>query len=150
MSLKERLDNDLKTALLGGDRFRGEVLRGLKAVILSEEVAQNKRDEGLSDETIEQLVAREIKKRNESATIYDGANRSDLSDNERAEAKVLADYLPAQLSEAEILAVVEKTIASMGVSGPSAMGQVIGAVKKELGNSADGALVAQLVKKALQ
>ena len=150
MSLKERIDNDLKTALLGGDRFRGEVLRGLKAVILSEEVAKNKRDEGLSDETIEQLVAREIKKRNESATIYDGANRSDLSDNERAEAKVLADYLPAQLSEAEILAVVEKTISSMGVSGPSAMGQVIGAVKKELGNSADGALIAQLVKKALQ
>jgi len=148
--LKERINNDLKTALLGGNRFNGEVLRGLKSVILNEEVAQNKRDVGLSDETIEQLVAREIKKRNESATIYDSVNRQELSENERAEAAVLADYLPAQLSESEILAVVTKTIADMGVSGLSAMGQVIGAVKKELGNSADGALIAQLVKKALQ
>jgi len=150
VSLKERINNDLKTALLGGNRFNGEVLRGLKSVILNEEVAQNKRDVGLSDETIEQLVAREIKKRNESATIYDSVNRQELSENERAEAAVLADYLPAQLSESEILAVVTKTIADMGVSGLSAMGQVIGAVKKELGNSADGALIAQLVKKALQ
>lgn len=150
MPLKERINNDLKTALLGGNRFNGEVLRGLKSVILNEEVAQNKRDVGLSDETIEQLVAREIKKRNESATIYDSVNRPELSENERAEAAVLADYLPAQLSESEILAVVTKTIADMGVSGLSAMGQVIGAVKKELGNSADGALIAQLVKKALQ
>ncbi len=150
MSLKERINNDLKTALLGGDRFKGEVLRGLKSVILNEEVAQNKRDEGLSDEVIEQLVAREIKKRNESAIIYDGANRPELSENERAEAAVLADYLPAQLSESEILDVVTKTIADMGVSGMGVMGQVIGAVKKELGNSADGALIAQLVKKALQ
>ena len=149
MSLKERINNDLKTALLGGDRFRGEVLRGLKSVILNDEVAQNKRDIGLSDEAIEQLVAREIKKRNESAAIYDGANRPELAENERAEAAVLADYLPAQLSETEILAVVTKTITDMGVSGMGAMGQVIGAVKKELGNSADGALIAQLVKKAL-
>lgn len=149
MSLKERINNDLKTALLGGDRFRGEVLRGLKSVILNEEVAQSKRETGLSDENIEQLVAREIKKRNESAAIYDGANRPELAENERAEAAVLADYLPAQLSETEILAVVTKTITDMGVSGMGAMGQVIGAVKKELGNSADGALIAQLVKKAL-
>ncbi len=149
MSLKERINNDLKTALLGGDRFRGEVLRGLKSVILNEEVAQSKRETGLSDENIEQLVAREIKKRNESAAIYDGANRPELAKNERAEAAVLNDYLPAQLSEAEISAAVTKTIAELGASGPSAMGQVIGAVKKELGNSADGALIAQLVKKAL-
>ena len=149
MSPKERINNDLKTALLGGDRFRGEVLRGLKSVILNEEVAQSKRETGLSDENIEQLVAREIKKRNESAAIYDGANRPELAENERAEAAVLADYLPAQLSETEILAVVTKTITDMGVSGMGAMGQVIGAVKKELGNSADGALIAQLVKKAL-
>ncbi len=150
MSLKERINNDLKTALLGGNRFKGEVLRNLKSVILNEEVAQNKRDEGLDDSAIEQIVAREIKKRNESATIYDGANRPELSENERAEAAVLVEYLPTQLSEAEILATIAKTIDGLGVSGPSAMGQVIGAVKKQLGNSADGAQIAQLVKKALQ
>jgi len=150
MALKEQIDNDLKTALLGGNRFKGEVLRGLKAAILNEEVAQQKRDTGLADEAIEQIIAREIKKRNESATIYDGAERPELSENERAEAKILAEYLPEQLSEADIMATVEKVIAELGVSGPSAMGQVIGAVKKELGNAASGALVAQLVKNALQ
>ena len=150
MALKEQINNDLKTALLSGNRFKGEVLRGLKAVILNEEVAQKKRDEGLTDEVIEQLIAREIKKRNESATIYDGAKRPELSENERAEAKVLAEYLPEQLSEADILVTVQKIIAELGASGPSAMGQVIGAVKKELGNAANGALIAQLVKNALQ
>lgn len=150
MALKEQIDNDLKTALLGGNRFKGEVLRGLKAAILNEEVAQQKRDTGLPDESIEQLIAREIKKRNESANIYDGADRPELSENERAEAKILAEYLPEQLSEADIMATVKKVIAELGVSDPSAMGQVIGVVKKELGNAASGALVAQLVKNALQ
>jgi uncharacterized protein YqeY len=150
VALKEQVNNDLKAALLGGNRFAAEVLRGLKAVILNEEVAKNLREEGLSDDVIQQLIAREVKKRNESATIYDGAGRPELAENERAEAKVLAVYLPAQLSEDEISAVVNRVIAELGVSGPSGLGQVIGAVKKELGNSADGATVAKLVKNALQ
>jgi len=150
VALKEQVNNDLKAALLGGDRFTGEVLRGLKAAILNEEVAQNKREEGLSDQVIEQIVAREVKKRNESASIYDGAERPELADNERAEAKVLVTYLPAQLSEDEINLVVTRVVGELGASGPSAMGQVIGAVKKELGNTADGATVARLVKNALQ
>jgi uncharacterized protein YqeY len=150
VALKEQVNNDLKAALLGGNRFEGEVLRGLKATILNEEVASNKRDEGLDDVVIQQLVAREVKKRNESATIYDGAGRPELADNERAEAKILMAYLPAQLSEAEIATVVTRIVGELGVSGSSGLGQVIGAVKKELGNSADGATVARLVKNALQ
>ena len=149
MALKEQINNDLKAALLGGNRFAGEVLRGLKSVILNEEVAQNKRDEGLDDSVIEQLVAREIKKRNESATIYDGANRPELATSERAEAVVLNVYLPKQLSEDEIKTVVERVIGEQSATGLSAMGSVIGAVKKELGNSADGALIAKIVKNAL-
>ena len=149
MALKEQINIDLKTALLGGNRFAGEVLRGLKAVILNEEVAQNKRDSGLDDATIEQLIAREVKKRNESATIYDGAVRPELAENERAEAKVLSTYLPSQLSESDINAVIVRVIGELGVSSPSGFGQVIGAVKKELGNTADGAIIAKLVKNAL-
>lgn len=150
MALKAQLENDLKAALLGGDRFVADTLRGLKAVILNEEVAQGKRDEGLDDTTIEQLVARELKKRNESAVTYDGAGRTDLAEAERAEADIIAKYLPEQASEADIQAAVERAIATLGVSGPAAMGQVIGAVKKELGNTADGAVVAKFVKDALQ
>jgi uncharacterized protein YqeY len=149
MALKEQINNDLKTALLSGNRFAGEVLRGLKATILDEEISQKKRDEGLNDEAIEQLVAREIKKRNESAVIYDGANRPELASDERAEAKVLSAYLPEQLSEDDVLVIVKRVISDMGVTSPSAMGQVIGAVKKKLGNTADGATIAKLVKNAL-
>lgn len=149
MVLKDQINNDLKAALLGGNRFAGEVLRGLKATILNEEIAQKKREEGLDDTAIEQVIAREVKKRNESASIYDGANRPELAENERAEAKVLSGYLPDQLSESDINAVVIRVIGELGASGMGAMGQVIGAVKKELGNAADGAMVAKLVKNAL-
>lgn len=150
MALKEQINIDLKTALLGGDRFTGEVLRGLKAAILNEEVAKSKREEGLDETSIEELITREIKKRNESATIYDGAGRPELSETERAEAKVLAVYLPAQVSEVEIMKAIERSSAELGVSSMAGMGQVIGAVKKEFGTSADGALIATLVKKTLQ
>jgi uncharacterized protein YqeY len=149
VALKEQINNDLKAALLGGNRFKGEVLRGLKSVILNEEVASGKREEGLEDSVIEQLVAREIKKRNESAVIYDSANRPELSADERAEAKILGNYLPKQLTEAEIEVVIDRVVGNTDISSSSAMGQVIGAVKKELGSSADGALIAQLVKTKL-
>jgi len=149
VALKQQIDNDLKAALLGGNRFAGEVMRSIKAVILNEEVAQGKRDEGLDDATIEQLIAREVKKRNESAEIYDGAGRPELAENERAEAKIMANYLPKQLSEDDINAVVVRIIGEMGVTSPAAFGQVIGAVKKELGNTADGAVIAKIVKNAL-
>lgn len=149
MALKAQIETDLKTALLGGDRFLTEVLRGLKAVILSEEVAQNKRDAGLDDETIEKLFSREVKKRQDSAVQYQAAGRPELVEAETAEAKIIEAYLPEQLSEAAIKTAVDEAIASLGVSGPAAMGQVIGAVKGKLGNTADGATVARLVKEAL-
>jgi len=149
VALKSQIENDLKAALLGGDRFRADVLRGLKAVILNEEVAKGKRDEGLDDATIEQLIAREVKKRNDSVVQYTDAGRPELADAEKAEAEVLEGYLPEQLSEDEIQATIDAVVAELGVSGPQAMGQVIGAVKAKLGNAADGATVARLVKQAL-
>lgn len=149
MALKDKINNDLKAALLGGNRFSGEVLRNLKAAILNEEVAKKKREEGLGDIEIEQIIAREVKKRNESAVIYENAGRIDLAENERNEAKVLSGYLPEQLSEEDIKIVVNRTIDEIGAKNMSAMGQVIGAVKNELGNAADGSIVARLVKEAL-
>lgn len=149
MALKSQLDNDIKAALLGGDRFRADVLRGLKAVILNEEVAKNKRDEGLDDASIEQLVAKEVKKRLDSVQQYVAAERPELAETEQAEAKILEAYLPEQLSEEDIKVVIDDVIGELGVSGPQAMGQVIGAVKGKLGNAADGGTIARLVKEAL-
>ncbi|MDX2776250.1 GatB/YqeY domain-containing protein [Streptomyces caniscabiei] len=149
MALKQRIENDLKAALLGGNRFVSDVLRGLKATILNEEVAQGKRDEGLDDATIEQLIAKEVKKRAESAALYEQGGRPELAQTEQQEAEVLRQYLPKQLSETELRSIVEAKVAELDVSGPAAMGQVIGAVKKEVGTAADGATLAKIVKETL-
>lgn len=149
MALKQRIEDDTKAALLGGDRFVGETLRNLKAAILNEEVAQGKRDEGLADSEIEKIIAREIKKRNESAALYDQNSRQDSADQERREAEILSRYLPKQLSEAELKTVVDAKVAELGATDAKLMGQVIGAVKSEVGNTADGAMIAKLVKEAL-
>ena len=150
MSLKSQLDNDIKAALLGGDRFRVDVLRGLKAVILNEAVAKGKRDEGFDDATIEQLIAKEVKKRHDSVQQYTDAGRPELAEAEANEAKVLEAYLPAQLSEEEIQRTIDEIITTLDVHDMKSMGQVIGAVKAKLGNTADGSTVARLVKAALQ
>jgi uncharacterized protein YqeY len=127
----------------------GETLRNLKAAILNEEVAQNKRDEGLDDETIEQILAKEVKKRNESAALYDQNMRQDAAADERREAEIISKYLPAQLTEAEVKTFVDAAVAELNATSPQMMGQVIGHVKKQLGNTADGATIAKLVKEAL-
>jgi uncharacterized protein YqeY len=149
MALKQRITDDLKAALLGGDRFVADTLRNLKAAILNEEVAQNKRDEGLDDTAIEQIIAREVKKRNESIKLYAQGGREDLAENEQKEIDVINGYLPEQLSEDEVKAIVEAAVAQLGAAGMADMGKVIGVVKSKVGNTADGALVAKLVKEAL-
>lgn len=149
MALKQRIENDLKAALLGGDRFVTETLRTLKAAVLNEEVAQHKRDTGLGDEEVEKIIAKEVKKRHEAAALYDQNMREDSAADERHEAEILSVYLPEQLSEPELKTIVDAKVAELSASGPQMMGQVIGAVKKEVGNRADGAMVAQLVKQAL-
>lgn len=149
MALKQRMQDDLKAALLGGDHFVAQTLRGLKAAILNEEVAQGKRDEGLSEAAIEQIVAKEVKKRNESAALYEQNLRQDAAADERREAEILGRYLPEQLSEAELKTVVDAKVAELGATDVKMMGQVVGAVKKEVGNRADGAMVAKLVKEKL-
>lgn len=148
-TLKQRIDDDLKAALLERHHFVVTTLRGLKAAILNEEVAQNKRDEGLSDEEVEKIIAREVKKRNESAQLYEQNDRAEAAADERREAEIFSQYLPEQLSEVEIQKLVEQTIDEMGATGMQSMGVVIGAIKQKVGNTADGATVARLVKQAL-
>lgn len=149
MALKEQISDEMKAALLGGNRFVGETLRNLKAAILNEEVAQGKRDEGLSDADIEKVIAREAKKRVESAKVYRDNNRPELAEPEEQELVILQQYLPKQMTEDELRAIVKEKIAELGATSPVMMGQVIGAVKQAAGNTADGAVVAQIVKQEL-
>lgn len=149
MALGDTIQNDLKAALLSGDRFKGDVLRGLKAAILNEEVALGKRDSGLTDDEIEKIVAREIKKRQESVRLYEENDRPELAQTEKDEIAVLETYLPKQLSETEIHDIVTTTIDEMGATGAQSMGLVIKAIKEKVGNTADGATIAAIVKSKL-
>ena len=92
MALKQRIRDEMKAALLGGNRFLGDTLRNLNAAILDEEVKQNKRNDGLSDEAIEKVIAHEVKKRRESAAIYRENNRVDLAEPEEKEMAILQAY----------------------------------------------------------
>ena len=140
----------MKAALLGGSRFEADVLRDLKAAFLNEEVALGKRDEGLSDEAYEKIIAKEVKKRAESIKLYEENGRPELAENEKNESAVLEKYLPQQMSENEVAAVVTQIIEEMGATGMQSMGLVIKAVKDKVGNTADGATVARIVKDKLQ
>ena len=148
-ALKARITDEMKAALLGGNRFRGDVLRNVKAAILNEEVSLGKRDEGLNDAEVEKVLAREVKKRVESAELYRSNGRAELAEPEEQEAEILREFLPEQLSEAEIVAIVEDVVVSMDDVSIQKMGQVIGAVKQKIGNAADGALIARIVKEKL-
>lgn len=148
MALAEQIQNDMKAALLGGDRFVGDTLRNLKAAILNEEVAAGKRETGLTDAEIEQIVAREVKKRHESIKLYEANGRPELAEPEKNEIAVIEKYLPAQLGEDELVAIIDEQIAALAAD-MSKMGQVIGAVKSKVGTSADGATIAVLVKQQL-
>ena len=146
MPLKEQINADLKTAMLARDEFVTTTLRGLKAAILNEEVAKNQRETGLGDAAIEQLIAREAKKRDEAAKLFEQGGNQASADKERAEKELLGNYLPEQLSAADLEPIVLEVIAEQKPEGMKDMGRVIGAVKARVGNTADGAMVAEMVK----
>jgi len=148
--IKEQLERDLKQALIARDSFRATVLRGLKSSILYAEVAAGSKDSGgLSDEEIISLFQKEAKKRQDSIDLYDKAGDAERSKAEQDEKRIIEEYLPAQLSEEEITAVVEKVIADTGASDIKAVGQVIAKVREQTKGAADGSLIARLVKERL-
>lgn len=150
MSIKETIERDLKQAMLAGDKVLTETLRGLKSSILNVEVAENKRAEGLSDAEIITLFQKEAKKRQESAELFDQGGNAEKANAERVEKTVIEQYLPAQMSDSELSAEVEKIIDELGVNGLQAMGQVIGTVKQRVGAKADGGRIAAAVKDRLE
>ena len=148
--LKARIDQDLKTALLAGDKVLATTLRGLKSAILYVEVAKGVREQGLSDDEIVAVLSKEAKKRQESADLYKQGGNEERAEAELAEKRAIEAYLPSQLSDDDLAKVIDETVAELGASDPSALGQVIGAVKQKTAGQADGARIAQLVKQRLE
>lgn len=144
--LKDKLAADLKQALLARDSFKVEALKNLKSAILYEEVAQKVRDTGLNDKQIQVVLAREAKKRLESADMYAKAGASDRAQAELAEKAIIDAYLPKPMSDAELQKVVDDVVAA---DTSAQMGSVIGAVRAKVGTAADGGRIAAMVKMKL-
>jgi len=147
--LKQRLDQDLKKALLAGDKSLATTLRGLKSVILYAEVAQGLRDTGLPDEEIILLFSKEVKKRDESAALYTQGGNSERAAAELAEKAIIEQYLPLQLSNDDLRKLVDDAVTETGAASLQDMGKVIGLVKAKAAGSADGSRIAAAVKERL-
>ena len=148
MSIKEQLKKDLTEAIRGRDEITSGTIRMILTAITNEEVA-GKEARVLSDEEVITVLSREAKKRREAAEAFETAGRADKSALEKSEGEVIAKYLPAQLSEADIAAIIADAIASTGAKGPADMGKVMGAIKPKIAGKADGGVVSALVKAAL-
>ena len=148
MSIKEKLHSDLTEAIRGRDEITSGTIRMVLTAITNEEVA-GKEARVLSDDEVITVLSREAKKRREAAEAFENAGRADKAALEKSEGEVIAKYLPAQLSEADIAAIIAEAIASTGAAGPADMGKVMGAVKPKIAGKADGGVVSALVKAAL-
>jgi len=147
-ALKDRLREDLTEAIRSRDELRSATIRLALTAITNEEVA-GKTARELSDDEVVTVLTREAKKRREAAEAYDDAGRADRAERERAEGEVLAAYLPAQLSDDELAAMVRDAIAETGAEGPRAMGQVMKVLGPRTAGRAEGGRVAALVRSAL-
>lgn len=147
-TLKERLTEDLRAAMKARDTATTSTLRMALAAVRSAEVAGKVARE-LSDDEVLSVVAKEAKKRREAAEAYAEAGRSELAAKERAEGEILTRYLPAQLSDEELIALVAATLAAGGFSGRSDMGLAMKAVQAGVAGRAEGARVAAEVRRQL-
>jgi uncharacterized protein YqeY len=147
--MMQQIEQDLKQALLGGDQAKTETLRNIKSALLNEAISQGARETGLSDEQIQKILARESKKRQEAAELYKQGGAQDRASAELAEKAIIDSYLPEQLGEDEIAGLVEEEIKKAGSPTMADMGRIIGAVRSRAGGTADGAVIAKLVKEKL-
>lgn len=145
MALEEKINADIKSAMLAKEAAKLEALRAVKSAILLLKTSA----EGYTDETETKALQKMVKQRKETADIYNTQNRKDLADTELFQAGIIESYLPKQMSEEEIKAEVAKIITSVGASSPADMGKVMGAATKQLAGKADGKIISAIVKELL-
>jgi uncharacterized protein YqeY len=146
--LKSKLRDDLTTAMKARDELRTATLRMVLSAVSAEEVS-GKEARRLGDDEVQAVLRREAKKRKEAAEAFAGAGRTEQAERERAEGEVLADYLPAQLEDADLVAIVADAITRTGAAGMKDMGKVMGAANGVVAGRADGSRVAAEVRRQL-
>jgi hypothetical protein len=146
MTLKLKLNDDMKTAMKGGDKDRLAVIRLINAAIKQREVDERIQ---LDDTQVLGVLEKMLKQRRDSVSQFQAAGRTDLADKETFEIAVITAYLPAQLSAAEVDAIIVATIAEAGAAGPKDMGKVMGLVKPKVAGRTDMGKLSELVKSKL-
>ncbi|WAW14183.1 GatB/YqeY domain-containing protein [Peptostreptococcus equinus] len=146
MSLKERLQEDLKTSMKNKDKIKKSVITLVRAAIKQQEV--DNRVE-LNDEEVMTIISKQLKQRKDSLVEFEKAGREDLVEETKSEIQVLQDYLPQQLSEEELEKIVIETISEVGATSMKDMGKIMAAIKPKTAGRADGRKINELVKKNL-
>ncbi|MGE5401607.1 MAG: GatB/YqeY domain-containing protein [Ignavibacteriales bacterium] len=147
MNLKEKINEDLKTAMKSGDKLRLETIRSIRALIL--EFEKSGSGKVLSEEEEIKMLSTAVKKRKDSVEQYRAAKRDDLADKEDAEMKIILEYLPKQLTEDEVADIVKSLAASVGAVSKADFPKLMPLAMKELKGKADGKIVKSIVEKVL-
>jgi uncharacterized protein YqeY len=148
MSLSVQIMDEMKTAMRAKDTIALEALRAIKSEILLAQTATGSKEEISEDDEIK-ILQRLVKMRKDSASIFTEQNRPDLAEPELAQIAVIEKFLPAQLSEAEVEAIIAKIIAETGASGIASMGKVMGLASAQIGGQSEGKVISAIVKKLL-
>ena len=148
MGILSNLTDEIKTAMRAKDSLRLEALRAIKSAVMLQQTS-SAAGTTLTDEQEIKLVQKLVKQRKDSAQIFKDQNRQDLAEPEEAQAKIIAEFLPAQLSEEEITKIVGDIIAQTGAQGMKDMGKVMGMASKQMAGTADGKTISTIVKQLL-
>ncbi len=148
MNLFDQISEDIKKAMLAKDKVALDALRGIKKEFLEAKTAKGG-DGELHDDKALQILQKMVKQRKESAQMYIDANRPELAEDELAQCKIIEQYLPAMLSEEELVSALEQIIAQVGAQGPQDMGKVMGVATKQLAGRAEGKAISTKVRELL-
>ncbi len=144
--LKQKILDDLKTAMKAGDTVKRDTLRMLDSMIKNVEIEKQKRESGLADEEIQEVISRAVKQRKDAVAQYTAGGRADLAEKENKEIEILMAYLPEQMSEDSVREIVKSVISQTGAAGMSDIGKVMGPTMAKLKGQADGNLVKKIVE----
>lgn len=148
--LKQKIFDDLKAAMKAGDTAKRDALRMLDSMIKNVEIEKQKRESGLSDEEIQEVISRAVKQRKDATAQYTAGGRADLAEKENKEIEILMAYLPEQMSEDAVREIVKSAISQTGATGMSDIGKVMGPTMTKLKGQADGNLVKKIVEEELR
>jgi len=150
MSLKQQILADMKQAMKDGDNIKRDTLRMLDSMIKNVEIEKKKKEDGLDDQEVQDVIAKGIKQRKDSVFQYESAGRTELAEKEKKEIEILSAYMPEQMSEDQVREIVKATISELGVTSKEEMGKAMGPIMGKLKGQADGNLVRKIVEEELK